>query len=161
MWMLQWFLDGWTKYSQEKIYKIVKYRKERPSKNCPTWGSIPHTATKPGHYGGCQEVLTDRSLIWLSPERVCQNLTNTEEEACSQPLDWALVSPMEEMNKELKELRGFVAPWRKQQCQEIRSPELPGTELSTKEYTYVGEDGLVGHQWEERPSDLRVFNAPV
>jgi hypothetical protein len=26
---------------------------------------------------------------------------------------------------------------------------------------YVTEDGLVGHQWEERPSDLRVFNAPV
>jgi hypothetical protein len=27
--------------------------------------------------------------------------------------------------------------------------------------TYVTEDGLVGHQWEERPSGLRVFNAPV
>jgi hypothetical protein len=26
---------------------------------------------------------------------------------------------------------------------------------------YVAEDGLVGHQWEERPSGLRVFNAPV
>ena len=26
---------------------------------------------------------------------------------------------------------------------------------------YVAEDGLVGHQWEERPSDLRVFDAPV
>ena len=27
--------------------------------------------------------------------------------------------------------------------------------------TYVAEDGLVGHQWEQRPSSLRVFNAPV
>ena len=27
--------------------------------------------------------------------------------------------------------------------------------------TYVAEDGLVGHQGEERPSGLRVFNAPV
>ena len=27
--------------------------------------------------------------------------------------------------------------------------------------TYVAEDGLVGHQWEERPLGLRVFNAPV
>jgi hypothetical protein len=26
---------------------------------------------------------------------------------------------------------------------------------------YVTEDGLVGHQWEELPLDLRVFNAPV
>jgi hypothetical protein len=23
---------------------------ERPSRGCPTWGSIPHTATKPRHY---------------------------------------------------------------------------------------------------------------
>jgi hypothetical protein len=29
-------------------------------------------------------------------------------------------------------------------------PELPGNEPSTKEYTYVTEDGLAGHQWEER-----------
>ena len=27
--------------------------------------------------------------------------------------------------------------------------------------TYVAEDGLVGHQWEKRHLDLRVFNAPV
>jgi hypothetical protein len=27
--------------------------------------------------------------------------------------------------------------------------------------TYVAEDGLAGHQWEKRPSGLRVFNAPV
>jgi hypothetical protein len=26
---------------------------------------------------------------------------------------------------------------------------------------YVAEDGLVEHQWEERPPVLRVFNAPV
>jgi hypothetical protein len=27
--------------------------------------------------------------------------------------------------------------------------------------TYVEEEGLVGHQWEERPLRLGVFNAPV
>jgi hypothetical protein len=26
---------------------------------------------------------------------------------------------------------------------------------------FVAEDGLVGHQWEERPLGLRVFDAPV
>jgi hypothetical protein len=26
---------------------------------------------------------------------------------------------------------------------------------------YMAEDGLVRHQWEERPLGLRVFNAPV
>jgi hypothetical protein len=34
-------------------------------------------------------VIDDRSLIWLSSERLCQSLTNTEADACSQPLDWA------------------------------------------------------------------------
>jgi hypothetical protein len=37
--------------------------KERPSRDCPTWGSIPYTVTKPRHYCGCQQVLADRSLI--------------------------------------------------------------------------------------------------
>jgi hypothetical protein len=27
--------------------------------------------------------------------------------------------------------------------------------------TYVAEDALVGHQWEERPLGLRVFGAPM
>jgi hypothetical protein len=48
-------------------------------------------------------------------------------------------------------------------------PELPGNRPPTKEYmerpmalaTYVAEDGLVEHQWEERTSGLRVFDAPV
>jgi hypothetical protein len=60
--------------------------KERPFRDCLTWGSIPHTATKPRHYGGCQEVLADGSLMYLSPDRLCQSLTRTEMDARSQPL---------------------------------------------------------------------------
>ena len=83
---------------------------------------------------------------------------------------------MEELEKGLKELRGFAAPWREQQCQQARLP-LPGPspgaprDWTTNQRiqmegpmvlaTYVVEDGLVGHQWEERPLDLRVFDAPV
>jgi hypothetical protein len=37
--------------------------KQRPSRHCPTWISIPHTDTKPRHYCRCQEVLGDKSLI--------------------------------------------------------------------------------------------------
>ena len=44
-------------------------------------------------------------------------------------------------------------------------PELPETKPSTKEYIVtvasVAEDGLVGHQWEERPLVLRRPDAPV
>ena len=49
-------------------------------------GIHPHTVTKPRHYCGCQEVHVERSLIWLSPERPCHSLINTEMNACSQPL---------------------------------------------------------------------------
>ena len=55
---------------------------------------LPHLGIHPIYshqtlycYCECREVLVDRSLTWLSPERLCQSLTNTEEEACSQPLD--------------------------------------------------------------------------
>jgi hypothetical protein len=79
--------------------------------------------------------------------------------------DW-----MEESEKEMKELRGFAAPWCEQQCQLARTPGVPGDwninqrihmEGPVALVTYVAEDGLVGHQWEERPLDLRVFDAPV
>ena len=52
----------------------------------PTLSSIPYIVTKLRPYCGCWEVLADQSLIWLSPERLCQSLTNTEEKARSQPL---------------------------------------------------------------------------
>jgi hypothetical protein len=63
--MLQCFLEGRTKDSQEEIWRqsVEQRLKERPSRDCPTWGSIPYTATKPGSYCGCLEVLADRSLI--------------------------------------------------------------------------------------------------
>jgi hypothetical protein len=80
---------------------------------------------------------------------------------------------MEELEKELKELRGFASPWREQQCQQTRPHPLPGsswglhhqpknnTELPMALATYVAEGGLVGCQWEERPEGLRGFNVPV
>ena len=55
----------------------------------PDLGPIPYTVTKFRHYCGFQQVLTDRALISLSPERFCQCLTNSEVDAHSQPLDWA------------------------------------------------------------------------
>jgi hypothetical protein len=46
-----------------------------------------HPSHEPRHYCGCQQVLSDRSLIYLSSERIYQSLINTEVDACSQPLD--------------------------------------------------------------------------
>jgi hypothetical protein len=67
-WMLQSFLEGRTKYSWEEIWRqcVEQRLKERPFRDCPTWGSIPYTVTKPRHFCGCQEELADRSLIAIS-----------------------------------------------------------------------------------------------
>jgi hypothetical protein len=62
---------------------IYQRLKERPSRDCPTWGFIPYTVTKLRHYCGCQEAHAEMSLIWLSPERACQSLTNTEVDVSS------------------------------------------------------------------------------
>ena len=71
---------------------------------------------------------------------------------------------MEELEKGLKELRGFAAPWGEQQCQFARPPGAPG-DWTTNERVhmegpmalaaYVAEDGLDGHTWEEQPLGLR------
>ena len=77
---------------------------------------------------------------------------------------------MEELEKKLKELRGFAAPWREQQCQLARPPGAPGDWTTNQRIhmegpkapaTFMAEDGLVGHQWEVRSLGLSVFDAPV
>ena len=79
-------------------------------------------------------------------------------------------SPIEELEKGLKELRGFAAAWRKQQCQSAGPPRAPQDWITKQRVhmegpmalgAYVAEDGLVGHEWEELPLGLRVFNAPA
>ena len=76
-------------------------------------------------------------------------------------------SPMEELKKELKELRQFAAPWSKQQCQQARPQELPGTGLPTKEYRW--RDSWHWQHMLQRMDlldisekrGLRVFDAPM
>jgi hypothetical protein len=61
---------------------------------------------------------------------------------------------MEELEKGLKELKGFVTPEEEQKYQPTRPPELPGTKPPIKDQPMppaASEDGLVKHQWEERP----------
>jgi hypothetical protein len=75
--------------------------------DCPTWGSILHADTKPRHYCKYQEVLADWSLIKLSPERLCQILTNTDSDALSQPSDsLSTGTPKEQSGEGLKGLKG-------------------------------------------------------
>jgi len=62
--------------------------KERPSRDCPTWESIPSADTKPRHYWWCEDVLADRRLAWLSSERLYQHLAKTDADTHRQPLHW-------------------------------------------------------------------------
>jgi hypothetical protein len=70
--VLQSFLDGGTKYTWEEIQRqnVEQTLKERLSSDCPTLRSIPFTVTKPRYDCGYQQVIADRSLIQLSPERL-------------------------------------------------------------------------------------------
>ena len=52
---------------------------------------------------------------------------------------------MEELEKVPKELKGTATVWVEQQYELTSTPEL----LSLA--AYVSKDGLVGHQWKERP----------
>jgi hypothetical protein len=52
---------------------------------------------------------------------------------------------MEELGKVPKELRGSAPLQVEQQCELTSNPELMSLAA------YVSEDGLVGHQWKERP----------
>jgi hypothetical protein len=117
--------------------------KERSFIDCPSWGFIPYTVTKHRHYCGCQQVHAERSLIWLSPERPCQSLINTKMDACSQPLDGACNHPTEcgVSNRGVREssegVEGVSNPYGKNNINQPVPQELPGTKLSTKEYTWL------------------------
>jgi hypothetical protein len=68
-----------------ELENIEQRLKERSFRDCSTWESIPHADTKLRYCCRWQEVLADRSVIQLSPERLCQVLTNTNAKADSQP----------------------------------------------------------------------------
>jgi hypothetical protein len=77
---------------------------------------------------------------------------------------------MEELENGLKELRKFAVPWGEQRCQLARPSGAP-TDWTVNQRvhmegamalaTYVAKVGLVGHQCEERPFGLKVFDASV
>ena len=71
--------------------------------------------------------------------------------------------PNEQLEKGLKELKGFATHRRSNNIKKPdpppTTPGLPGTKPPSKEYTwresmtlatYVAEDGLVDHQWEKK-----------
>jgi hypothetical protein len=79
-------------------------------------------------------------------------------------------SPIEELDKGLKELKGFANPIGKtiMSTKQILQSYLGlnHQRRSTHRGTYapaayIGQDGLVGHKWEESPLVLLRLDSPV
>jgi hypothetical protein len=94
--VLQSFLEGGRKYSQEQIRRqsVEQRLKERPPRDCLTGGSNPYTVTKYRHYCGCQEVYAD-----------------IYSDGCLQPtIELIMGPPIDDIEKGLKKLKGFATP---------------------------------------------------
>jgi hypothetical protein len=64
VWILHSFLEWGTKYPWKELQRQSSElrQKERPSRDCPTQGSIPYRTTKSRHYCICQKDFADRTL---------------------------------------------------------------------------------------------------
>jgi hypothetical protein len=168
--VLQCFSEGWTKYSKEEIWRQrVGHRlKERPPRDYSTCGSIPYTATKLRRCG-CWEVLLMEACYGCLLRGSARS--------------WQIQRQMLAANHWTELGCPWWRSWRRDWrswgclqphggCSSVNRPdtlELPGTGLPTKEYTWsnpwhwprMWEDGLVGHQREERSLGLRGFEVPV
>jgi hypothetical protein len=70
-------------------HKVPEARNQWGSQD--TVGMILAKMPNQGEWSYCwfQEVLADRSLIWMSPERLGQCLTDRDTDTCSQSSEWA------------------------------------------------------------------------
>lgn len=66
---------------------IVTETVQKPPRDFPTIWSIPSADTKPWHCCWCQDILANRSLVWLLSERLCQHLTKTDADTHSQQME--------------------------------------------------------------------------
>ena len=83
-------------------------------------------------------MLADRSLVRLSSERLCQNLTKTDADTHSQLLDWAQGPWWKSPGKDWRSWR-VLQPLRKNnRLKQLDPQELLGTKQTTKEYTWMG-----------------------
>jgi hypothetical protein len=75
---------------------------------------------------------------------------------CSQlAIGWITGPPIEELEKFPKELKGSATLYVEQQYELTSYTPIPPELVSLA--AYVSEDGLVGHQWKERPIGCTNF----
>jgi hypothetical protein len=67
--------------------KMEQRLKKWSCRDNPTMWSIHLQIPNSDTISDAKNVLTDRSLVWLSYERLCQHVTKTDADTHNQPLD--------------------------------------------------------------------------
>jgi hypothetical protein len=92
-------------------------------------------------------VLVDESLIWLSPEKLCQSLT-TQRQMVSENHWTEIGVPNGGVGKGTEGVEGFCRPMEEAKVSTRQiPPELLGTGPPTKEYTWR-DSSLWPHMWQ-------------
>jgi hypothetical protein len=144
------FLSKWNTGT-----KIKQKPKERPPSDWPNLESSPYLGIKPRHYCWHHVVLADRSLAWLSAERLYQQLTETNTGTAKH---W-VQGPCGRVRARTENTEGDGNPTGRPTVSTNRNLwAIPESKPPTKEHawatswptcsTYVVEDCLVWPQWQ-------------
>ena len=110
-------------------------------------------------------MLADGSLIWLSPERLCQSLTYRG--GSSQPtIGLSSGVPDGGVREGTERAEGVRSSMEGATVSKGQTPRAPQNWTTNQRILMVlpmdvAEDGLLGYEWEERTLGLSVFNSPV
>jgi hypothetical protein len=117
---------------------MEKRLRERWSCDWPNSGSISWVGTKAWHYYCCFDVLTDRSLAWLSSGGPTSS--SPRQEQIFTPIHWTEVgNPYGWIRGTIKEAEGDGDPKGKPAVSMNSDPfELPETEPPTRQNTWTG-----------------------
>jgi hypothetical protein len=144
VWILNSFLEWGTKYPWKELQRQSSElrRKEGPSRDCPTWGSIPYTTTKPSHYCLCQKDFAERTLI-IAISCEAMPVSDKYRTRCSQSsIGWNTGPLMKELEKVPKELKG-LQPYRRNN--DMNEPVPPATQSCVSSC-------ICSRGWPSRPS---------
>ena len=137
----------------------------------PDWDPSQGGGSKVWHYYWCCDVLTDRSLAWLPSEWSNKQLTETEADTYTQPMDrsWGLCGWIKERLEEEGDPIGRPAvsnnsdPWDLSDTEPPTRQHTPadmnGLPLPPSPNTYTAEDCLVWPQWEKMHLTLERLGA--